>query len=149
MPLNKFFFILILLISVTFIFSGIKTVSAQTQGGSYNFSADSGLQKTSDGAGYNTASSTPLTGYVSKIITALLSVLGVIFLAFTIYGGIMWMTAAGNEEKVKKARELIVESIIGVIIVLAAYAISYFVLRATTFSSLRTNTAVVNQPIVQ
>jgi len=145
MKFNKFFFILILLLCTTFIFVGVETVSAQT----YNFASNSGLEQTSVGAGYDTASSTPLTSYVSKIITALLSVLGVIFLAFTIYGGIMWMTATGNEERVKKARELIVESIIGVIIVLAAYAISYFVLRATTASSLRTNTAVVSQPIVQ
>ena len=145
MQFNKFFFILILLLFTTFIFAGAKIVSAQD---SYKFAADSGLEQTSVGAGYDTASSTPLTSYISKIITALLSVLGVIFLAFTIYGGIRWMTAAGNEEKVKKARELIIESIIGVIIVLAAYAISYFILRATTASSLRTNTAVVNQLIV-
>ncbi|MBN2884444.1 hypothetical protein JXE04_00785 [Patescibacteria group bacterium] len=141
MQFNKFFFILILLIFTAFIFSNINTASAQ----SYNFATNSGLTQASESAGYSTSSSTPLTGYVSKIITALLSILGVVFLAFTLYGGIMWMTAAGNEDKVKKARELIIESIIGVIIVLAAYAISYFVLKATTASSLRTNATTINQ----
>lgn len=135
MQFKKFFFILILLLFTTFIFAGVKTVSAQ---GSYSFATNSGLEQTSEGAGYDTASSTSLTSYVSKIITALLSILGIIFLAFTIYGGIMWMTAAGNEEKVKKARELIIESIIGVIIVLAAYAISYFILKATTTTTIKT-----------
>ncbi|MDP3836648.1 MAG: hypothetical protein Q8Q67_00905 [bacterium] len=99
-------------------------------GGSYNFSEQSGLDKTGAAAGYDIGASAPtLEGYVSKIITVIISVLGVIFLALIIYAGITWMTAQGNEEKVRKAKELLTESIIGLIIVLAAYAISYFVLQ--------------------
>jgi len=59
------------------------------------------------------------------------------------------MTAAGNDEKVKKAKELIIESVIGVIIVIAAYAISYFVISTTTYSSLKTSTPINSQPNVQ
>jgi len=44
------------------------------------------------------------------------------------------MTASGSEEKVSKAKEMLTESIIGIIIVLAAYAISYFILKATSGS---------------
>lgn len=40
----------------------------------------------------------------------------------------MWMTAAGNEEKAKKARQLIQAAIIGLIIVVGAYAITVFVM---------------------
>lgn len=99
-------------------------------GGTYNFSEQSGLDKTGAAAGYDIGAAAPtLEGYVSKIITIIISVLGVIFLALIIYAGITWMIAQGNEEKVRKAKELLVEAIIGLIIVLAAYAISYFVLQ--------------------
>ena len=141
MSLRKLLLSTIFLVFSVFLFLNVNTVSAQ----SYSFSENSGLDKTSTEAGYDTASSTSLTGYVSQIISIILSVLGIIFLAFTIYGGIVWMTAAGNEEKVSKAKELIIESIIGVIIVIAAYAISYFVLSATTTSSLKTSSPVVNE----
>ena len=105
--------------------------------GSYNFASSSGLNAASNQAGYETGASakTP-ENYISQIITLILSLLGVIFLGFTIYGGLMWMTAQGNEEKVTKAKDLLTEAIIGVIIVLAAYAISYFVFKATSGSLL-------------
>lgn len=113
----------------------ITTVSAQ---GSYNFASSSGLEHTSKQAGYDTTdqSQTP-EAYISRIITIILSILGVIFLGLTIYGGIVWMTAQGNEEKVTKAKELITEAVIGLIIVIAAYAIAYFVLKLTSGSLLQ------------
>ena len=46
-----------------------------------------------------------------------------------VYGGYLWMTARGNEEEVTKAKNLIKAAIIGLIIVLAAYAISIFVIK--------------------
>ncbi len=64
---------------------------------------------------------------VGAIIGIILSFIGVIFLILMIYAGISWMTAAGNDEKVKKAKDLIINAIIGLIIVLAAYAITAFI----------------------
>ena len=58
--------------------------------------------------------------------------LGMIFLILMLYGGYLWMTAAGKEERVTKAKNLITAAIIGVIIVVSAYAISYFVIEKTT-----------------
>ena len=51
-----------------------------------------------------------------------LGLMGVIFLAFAIYGGYTWMMAGGNEESVSKAKKTLTNSIIGIVIVLAAYA---------------------------
>ena len=65
---------------------------------------------------------------VSSIIRILLSFLGVIFVVLIIYAGFMWMTSAGNEEKISKAKKIMVSAIIGLAIILAAYAITYFVL---------------------
>ncbi len=64
---------------------------------------------------------------ISTIISIALSFLGVLFLLLMIYGGFLWMTAKGNEEQVTKAKNLITAAIIGLIIVVAAYAISVFV----------------------
>lgn len=44
-----------------------------------------------------------------------------------IIGGVMWMTASGNEQHVEKAKSLITNAVIGMIIVFSAYAITYFV----------------------
>ena len=66
---------------------------------------------------------------VGQVINAVLSFVGVVFLALTVYGGMIWMTASGNEEKVKKGRAIIVRAIVGICIVFLAYAITYFISR--------------------
>ncbi len=64
---------------------------------------------------------------VGGIIQSFLLLLGVIFLAYTVYAGYLWMTARGNEEQLTKAKAVIRGSIIGIIIVMGAYAITAFV----------------------
>ncbi len=61
-----------------------------------------------------------------QIIGALLSFVGVLFLILMIYAGLMWMTAQGNSQQVDKAKELLINSVIGIIIVFSAYAITAF-----------------------
>lgn len=61
------------------------------------------------------------------IIGIILSFVGVIFLVLMIYAGLMWMTAQGNQERVNKAKDLMINAVIGLIIVMAAYAITSFV----------------------
>jgi len=69
-----------------------------------------------------------LSKVVSQIIKVFLSFLGVIFIVLIIYAGFTWMTAAGNEEKIDKAKKTMVSAIIGLAIVLSAYALTYFVI---------------------
>jgi len=57
---------------------------------------------------------------------------GVLFLGLTIFSGIKWMIAQGNEEKVKIAKDSLLNSIVGLIITLSAYAISYFIINYFT-----------------
>jgi len=68
-----------------------------------------------------------LTVSVGTVIQAVLSLVGTIFFILTIYAGILWMTAQGKDEQVKKAKDIIQAAIIGLAVVLAAYAITYFV----------------------
>ncbi len=65
---------------------------------------------------------------VAKMINVVLGFLGIIFLVLFVYAGFMWMTAAGNEEKISKSKKTMAAAIIGTAIILAAYAISYFVI---------------------
>ncbi len=64
---------------------------------------------------------------IAKIIQVILGFLAVIFLVLIIYAGFMWMTAAGNDEKITKAKNTMVAATIGTAIILCAYAITYFV----------------------
>lgn len=68
-----------------------------------------------------------LSSRLGSIIGTLLSFLGVLFMGLVIYGGILWMTARGNEQQVEKAKDLLVNAIIGLIIVMSAYAITSFI----------------------
>ncbi len=68
-----------------------------------------------------------LAGKAGTIIGTILAFIGVLFLILMIYAGLMWMTAGGNEQTVDKSKSLIINAVIGLIIVLAAYAITAFV----------------------
>ncbi|MDD4610731.1 MAG: pilin [Patescibacteria group bacterium] len=64
---------------------------------------------------------------ISTVIKIFLGFLGIIFIVLILYAGFNWMTARGDEEKVKKAQETIQKAVIGLIIIVSAYAITYFV----------------------
>lgn len=64
---------------------------------------------------------------IGRIIGVGLSFVGVLFLGLLIYGGFMWMVSRGNQAEVTKATDLIQAAVIGLIIVLAAYAITMYV----------------------
>ena len=74
---------------------------------------------------------------VQTVINAFLSLIGVILLAYLLYAGYKWMTAQGDEEKVTAAKETIYRAIIGIIIIVAAYAISIFVMSRLEAGTLR------------
>jgi len=76
--------------------------------------------------GYNT-NERSIDPIIANIITVVISFLGVIFLFLMLYGGFTWMTAQGDDKKVAKAQAMLTAAIIGLIVVVAAYAITYFV----------------------
>lgn len=81
------------------------------------------------GSGYDAADSsdTALSVRIGQIISIAMTLVGTIFLALTVYAGFLWMTAQGNEENVTKATNILKMAVTGLIIVLAAYGITYFV----------------------
>jgi hypothetical protein len=69
-----------------------------------------------------------LSEFISGIIRIILGFLGVIFIVLVIYAGLLWMTSAGNEDKIATAKQIMTAGVIGLAIVLMAYAITTFVL---------------------
>jgi len=65
-----------------------------------------------------------------SIIQYLLTFLGIIAVIMILYGGFMWMTAGGNEDRVAKAKKIITSGAIGLIIIISAFAIVVFVMEA-------------------
>lgn len=64
---------------------------------------------------------------VATTIRILLGLIGTVFTCLTIYAGYLWMTAGGNEDDVTKAKTLLTQSVIGLIIILLSYSITIFV----------------------
>jgi hypothetical protein len=69
-----------------------------------------------------------LVAIIFRIIQYILAFLGVIAMAVMLYGGFTWMTAGGNDEKVGKAKKTLMAGLIGLVIILLAYAIATFVI---------------------
>lgn len=99
------------------------------------WTASAVLAQTTDGLDLGTsyASSTGLTAkdprlVVANIIRIVLGFVGTIGVILVIYAGFLWMTAAGSEEKITKAKMILKNSVIGLALVLSAFAITSFVI---------------------
>ncbi|MFH1789897.1 MAG: hypothetical protein ABH832_02405 [bacterium] len=103
------------------------TTPAQTQGLGSQVDAQLKAAAGQKGAGYGKAVDPRIT--VSLGIKVILSTLGVIFFVLTIYAGFLWMTAGGNEEQIEKSKKLLKRAVIGLIIILSAYSITWFAAR--------------------
>jgi hypothetical protein len=64
---------------------------------------------------------------IGKVIQVALSFLGIVAVCIVLWGGMRWMTAGGSEEKVKEAQKIMVAGLIGLAIILSAWAITSFV----------------------
>ncbi len=71
---------------------------------------------------------------IVRIISYITGAVGIILLVMLIYGGVMYMTSAGNEEQAGKAKKVLTYAIIGIIIVALSFAITQFIVSALTGS---------------
>lgn len=86
--------------------------------------------RTNTNAATTPFSSKDLTTVIGIVINSILGILGVIFLILIIYAGFRWLMAKGVDTDITKARNLIENSIIGLIIVVGCFVIVKFVLGA-------------------
>lgn len=69
-----------------------------------------------------------LVDTIANIIRIALGFLGVIAVVIILLGGFKYLTSQGNDQKTKDATKLIYSGIIGLVIVISAYAIASFVI---------------------
>lgn len=109
-------------------FSSLLISSASAKNNGFNikeFDATSGLRDTGFETGHlYTAGGNDLELTIGNTIKIILSLVGIIFLILMFYSGFLWMTASGDTKAIEKAKENIKNSLIGLIIVLGAYAIT-------------------------
>ena len=65
---------------------------------------------------------------IARIIHVALGLLGIVAVGLTIYAGYMWMTAGGNSDQIGDAKKILINSVIGLAIILSAYSIVSFVI---------------------
>lgn len=127
-----------LLVSICLVIVGtISLLPAVTLADAYGI--DKTLQVTNRGQEIlpsTIAGQSTIPKVIGAVVGVLLSMVGIVFFGLTLYAGIKWMMAMGNTEDVEKAKDTLTAAIIGLVIVLAAYAITSFV-----FSSLGSTTA--------
>lgn len=127
----KYFKTSLLIAALAFIFP-LSTALAQT-------SSPKSIVETVDGPtkvmlGQTGLNNFTLSQVIAVVIQGALSLLGIIFLIIIVFAGYRWMTASGNEESIKKAQDMIKRAIIGLVIVIMAYAITYFVFNQLPFT---------------
>ena len=84
-------------------------------------------QYTANGYDVQNTNETTMTQIVADILNVFFGLLGTIFIVLIVVAGYKWMTAAGNDDKVSEALHTIRVAVIGLAIIAAAYAITYFV----------------------
>ncbi|MFZ6035784.1 MAG: hypothetical protein ACOYUK_01455 [Patescibacteria group bacterium] len=73
-----------------------------------------------------------LEATVINIVQWVLGFLGLIAVIMILYGGFIWITAGGNEDKVASAKKIISAAVVGLIVVLLAWAIVTFVVNTAS-----------------
>ena len=134
-PLGKIFFLTAVFLAFFVFTAFVPAIAADEEPKSGVDKALDGLKKSAS-QGYTGKAGgdikaagimTSLPGAIGKVVGVVLSLVGVAFLILMIYGGFTWMLARGNDQEVVKAKNLIQSAIIGLIIVLAAYAITAYI----------------------
>lgn len=69
---------------------------------------------------------------IQNIISIIVGFLGIITIIIILAGGFKWMTSGGNEDKIAESKKLISAGVVGLVVVLAAYAIASFVVSSLT-----------------
>jgi hypothetical protein len=72
---------------------------------------------------------------ISFIFRFVITIAGTVFVILFLIGGIQYLTSAGNEDGTTKAKKMLLDAIIGLIIVLAAYAVGTYILALLGFTS--------------
>lgn len=80
--------------------------------------------------GNGTFTNKPLSVFITEIVKYFLGFVTLIAVIYIIYAGFQLMTGGGDEEKVKKARQIIIYVIAGIVLMWVAYWIVDIIIKA-------------------
>ncbi len=69
---------------------------------------------------------TSITKFFGRSIGVIMGVMGTVALVMFMYGGILWMTSAGNSEKAGQAIQILVWTSLGIVVILTSYTVVDF-----------------------
>ncbi|PIR12804.1 hypothetical protein COV49_04170 [Candidatus Falkowbacteria bacterium CG11_big_fil_rev_8_21_14_0_20_39_10] len=124
---KKLFKNLVCLAMISFLFMSAMAVALPAQADDLNPWGDVGEDTIQDTIGLGDKDPREIA---AAVINVILGFLGIVAVIIILIGGFKWMTAGGNEDKTTEARNLITAGIIGLVIILASFAIAKFVLNA-------------------
>lgn len=75
---------------------------------------------------------TDVQAMVVEFSNIILQIVGVLTFAMFIYGGVLFLTSAGNSNSVKTAKKIIVAAIVGLVIVFISYTLVQFFIGTIT-----------------
>ncbi|MDD5534606.1 MAG: Ig-like domain-containing protein [Patescibacteria group bacterium] len=116
---NIFLGFLCLLMVSGFLFFILSPVMTKAQ------EMNNGLENFRSAANY---ANTDLPTAMGRIMKIVLGVLGLAATVIVIMGGFKWMTSGGDENKISEAKKLMMAGIVGILIIVLAYAISSFII---------------------
>lgn len=69
---------------------------------------------------------------VGRVINSIMGIVGSLALLMFVYGGLTWMTSSGSQDKVKKGKDILLWSAVGLIVIFGAYALTKFIINLAT-----------------
>lgn len=113
------------LISFSLLLPGVSLAQLTPEGSGLNATVEAGYGTGATSRGANIGT------YIGEfIIQPVLGLMGILFLLLTVYAGFLWMTAQGDDSKVKKAKDILVAAVIGAVIMASAYVLTTAVFNA-------------------
>ena len=114
------------LVTASVLLVPVALQAQQPTGNTFVDKIQQGASVTAEPSGLNQTA--PLEDMIGNAINVALGLVGILLLVYLIYSGFLYMTAGGDEEKIKRANKIIRNCVIGLLILVSAYAITKFVL---------------------
>ncbi len=72
---------------------------------------------------------------INRAINAMMVFVGSITLALLTWAGALWMTAAGNSEKVDQAKQIFIWTGLGLVAIFSSYILAQFIIKAVSIGN--------------
>lgn len=124
--LLSFAVLFVIFLAQFLLISNINNVQA---GSLWETVGEGGLEEIGSKAYQQSGEPTDVRTITINVVRVFLTFVGIIFMILILLAGYTWMTAQGSEEKINEAKSRLKTGIIGLIIIMGAWSITYFVVR--------------------